>query len=576
MAAAGARPSLIEPAPRNVGQEVSPYAMAAAGARPSIRTEQRAPKQSFTMPDSSGYAMAAAGADASSSGSDEEGPANPSYAMAAAGGDPYVAQLAAKQVSPYAMAAAGGDAYTSNSDSDDASPAVASKQVSPYAMAAAGARPSIAGPPAAKQVSPYAMASAGGDAYISNSDSDYDGDSIQPVAARVPAAPGYAMAAAGARPSMAGPPAAKQVSPYAIAAAGGDAYAGSSESDDAPGQPPAGDSMNVMAQAARSSFVLPDQSGYAMASAPAANARPSILQASTSGPGYSFAAAGGALSDSSSTEDEAGYQQSGYQLAAAGGAAADDFERRPSSQRRGYQMAAAGDTGTVVAPPNATRAAYSMAAATPPRADYQMASAAPAAPLEPSLAQAAETVYSDLFTSANPQKGLLSAKDAGALLSKSGLAQPLLRKIWVAAKKSGGKTMPGKMNMAEFIVACDMAIKAGGSFAGAGGQQGAEASLAAPKKMTSGERMTIFKVFEGLDVNHEGSVGGRITANELKAGFDNAEVKGILQKYNVAADSAAMLKLIPADASGSILTVDALKMLTKGRRASSIKRSGPL
>jgi len=66
--------------------------------------------------------------------------------------------------------------------------------------------------------------------------------------------------------------------------------------------------------------------------------------------------------------------------------------------------------------------------------------------------------------------GLLSAKDAGALLTQSGLKAAELRTVWTNAKKEGPKACPpAKMDLAEFLIAARMAEAAGGVFPPAAG-----------------------------------------------------------------------------------------------------------
>jgi hypothetical protein len=68
-----------------------------------------------------------------------------------------------------------------------------------------------------------------------------------------------------------------------------------------------------------------------------------------------------------------------------------------------------------------------------------------------------------LFASANPVSGLLSAKVAAGLLSKSGLSKSDLRKAWTTAKTTGPKVAgPGHMDLAEFLIACQLCVSGGG------------------------------------------------------------------------------------------------------------------
>jgi hypothetical protein len=80
-----------------------------------------------------------------------------------------------------------------------------------------------------------------------------------------------------------------------------------------------------------------------------------------------------------------------------------------------------------------------------------------------------DTGYTALFNSANPADGLLSSKDAGALLLTSGLESSALSELWVNAKAAGPKTCAtDHMDLAEFLIACELAVKAGGVFATTG------------------------------------------------------------------------------------------------------------
>jgi hypothetical protein len=95
-----------------------------------------------------------------------------------------------------------------------------------------------------------------------------------------------------------------------------------------------------------------------------------------------------------------------------------------------------------------------------------------AAPLTPAPAPASapaatsvEAGYAALFRSAKPTNGLLSAKEAGALLKTSGLASSALRSVWGDAKIAGPKACPkGQMDCSEFLIACELAVTAGGVF----------------------------------------------------------------------------------------------------------------
>lgn len=79
---------------------------------------------------------------------------------------------------------------------------------------------------------------------------------------------------------------------------------------------------------------------------------------------------------------------------------------------------------------------------------------------------AEEEQFKALFASGNPDAtNCLSAKSAGALLSKSGLKSTALRSVWTDAKKEGPNTCPkNKMDIAEFLIAASLAVKAGGKF----------------------------------------------------------------------------------------------------------------
>ena len=79
---------------------------------------------------------------------------------------------------------------------------------------------------------------------------------------------------------------------------------------------------------------------------------------------------------------------------------------------------------------------------------------------------AEEVQFKELFASGNPDAtGTLSAKTAGALLSKSGLTATALQSVWNDAKKQGPGTCPtDKMDVAEFLVAASLAVEAGGKF----------------------------------------------------------------------------------------------------------------
>ena len=79
---------------------------------------------------------------------------------------------------------------------------------------------------------------------------------------------------------------------------------------------------------------------------------------------------------------------------------------------------------------------------------------------------AEEEQFTALFASGNPDATkCLSAKSAGALLTKSGLKATALRSVWTDAKKEGPGTCPtNKMDIAEFLIAASLAVKAGGKF----------------------------------------------------------------------------------------------------------------
>ena len=78
-----------------------------------------------------------------------------------------------------------------------------------------------------------------------------------------------------------------------------------------------------------------------------------------------------------------------------------------------------------------------------------------------------DSLHRSLFASANPDSaGLLTAKDAGALLSTSGLPPTDLRNVWTSAKAAGpGFSPKNKMDLAEFMIAAQKAEEAGGTFA---------------------------------------------------------------------------------------------------------------
>ena len=71
--------------------------------------------------------------------------------------------------------------------------------------------------------------------------------------------------------------------------------------------------------------------------------------------------------------------------------------------------------------------------------------------------------HTALFESANPRNGLLKAVAASTLLRESGLEKSALRKVWGRAKHD--PSVPkDSMNLAEFLLACKLVVKAGGKF----------------------------------------------------------------------------------------------------------------
>merc|ERR1719272_693197 len=108
---------------------------------------------------------------------------------------------------------------------------------------------------------------------------------------------------------------------------------------------------------------------------------------------------------------------------------------------------------------NAAVAAPAAAAKPAPEDETPLADSAAAETAE-------EELFKALFASGNPDAtNCLSAKSAGALLSKSGLKSPQLRSVWTDAKKEGPGTCPkNKMDIAEFLIAASLAVKAGGKF----------------------------------------------------------------------------------------------------------------
>jgi hypothetical protein len=61
---------------------------------------------------------------------------------------------------------------------------------------------------------------------------------------------------------------------------------------------------------------------------------------------------------------------------------------------------------------------------------------------------------------------MLSSEDAGALLLTSGLESSALAGLWADAKAAGPKTCAtNEMDLTEFLIACELAVKAGGVFA---------------------------------------------------------------------------------------------------------------
>jgi len=86
--------------------------------------------------------------------------------------------------------------------------------------------------------------------------------------------------------------------------------------------------------------------------------------------------------------------------------------------------------------------------------------------VETDASTASKSLHQSLFTSANRDaEGLLTAKDAGALLAKSGLSNNDLRTIWASAKAEGpGVCAASKMDLAEFLIAAQKAEEAGGTF----------------------------------------------------------------------------------------------------------------
>ena len=70
----------------------------------------------------------------------------------------------------------------------------------------------------------------------------------------------------------------------------------------------------------------------------------------------------------------------------------------------------------------------------------------------------------NLFASAQPTDGLLSAKVAAGVLAKSGLSQSNLRNVWTGAKTAGpGLAGKGEMDLAEFSIACELCVTSGGA-----------------------------------------------------------------------------------------------------------------
>ena len=101
----------------------------------------------------------------------------------------------------------------------------------------------------------------------------------------------------------------------------------------------------------------------------------------------------------------------------------------------------------------------------PVEAEVVLALAPAPAPSAPPTPRMVAAPLAALFAGANLSNGLLSAKEAGALLLTSGLAPSALRSVWTAAKAKGPKACPkGQMDLPEFLIACALAVEAGGAF----------------------------------------------------------------------------------------------------------------
>ena len=73
--------------------------------------------------------------------------------------------------------------------------------------------------------------------------------------------------------------------------------------------------------------------------------------------------------------------------------------------------------------------------------------------------------HTALFESANPANGLLTATEASIVLQESGLEKSALRKVWGQAKAKHEPSVPkNSMNLAQFLLACKLVVKAGGKF----------------------------------------------------------------------------------------------------------------